>query len=69
MTDLMLIFNEVVGLHLHQWKWKHLSQLIWEALDPTKTEITAVVTDLDTVVTRAHIRRSSLNSYDALNVA
>lgn len=50
MTDLMLIFNEVVGLHLHQWKWKHLSSFIWEALVPSKTEITAVVTDLDTVV-------------------
>lgn len=50
MTGLTLIFNEVVGLHLHQWNWKHLSWFLLEALDPIKTEITAVVTDLDTVV-------------------
>lgn len=40
-----------------------------EALDPPKTEITAVATDLGTVVIHAHIRLSSLNHYDAVNVA
>ena len=36
MTGLMVIFNEVVGLHLHQWNWKYLSSFILEALDPIK---------------------------------
>lgn len=62
MTVLMLIFNEVVGLHLHHCNWKHLSLFILEALDPIKTEITAVVTDLNMVVTHAHICLSSINS-------
>lgn len=48
MTGLMVIFNKVLGLHLHQRNWKHLSFFILEGLDPIKTEITAVVTDLDT---------------------
>lgn len=43
--------------------------IIWEALNPFKTDITAVVTDLDTVRIHAHIRLRSLNNYDALNVA